>query len=111
MSPTQPVCRNSQIEQLGLYLGHDTDTGHMSPELILVSGVEATGKTVTLRWLLSQMSDNSDVKHAFVDCIESYQPKLLFQSILSQLGGDSDKCDNVSDFLGRMSSILEQIKE
>lgn len=111
MSPTQPVCRNSQIEQLGLYLGYDTDTGHvvdthLSPELILVSGVEATGKTVTLKWLLSKMSDNSDVKHAFVDCIESYQPKLLFQSILSQLGGDCDKCDNVSDFLVRLVSCV-----
>ena len=78
---TRPICRDTQIQLLSLYLGVEHQAGGQ-PELLLVQGVGATGKTVTLRWLLSQ----HNIEHAFVDCIEAYQPKLIFQSILSQLG-------------------------
>ena len=81
---TRPICRDTQIQLLSLYLGVEHQAGGQfnQPELLLVQGVGATGKTVTLRWLLSQ----HNIEHAFVDCIEAYQPKLIFQSILSQLG-------------------------
>ena len=71
-----------------------------------MQGVGATGKTVTLRWLFA----HHFISHAFVDCIECYQPKLLFQSILSQLADGSQeddiRCDNVSDFTRMLTECL-----
>jgi len=99
---TRPICRDTQIQLLSLYLGVEHQAGGQ-PELLLVQGVGATGKTVTLRWLLSQ----HNIEHAFVDCIEAYQPKLIFQSILSQLGSSGLKCDNVSDFTRILSDCVE----
>ena len=76
----KPICRDAQIAQLCLYLGlgEEEDPGEDEltlPELLLVQGVEGTGKTLALQWLLSHYF----VNHASVDCIECYQPKLIFQ--------------------------------
>ena len=38
------------------------------------------------------------ISHAFVNCADAYQPRLLYQSILEQLGGSEGRCDTVSDF-------------
>ena len=103
---TKPICRDQQIDLLTLYLGLDVDQSQL-PELVLVQGVGGTGKTLTLRWLLSE----HPVSHAFVDCVESYQPKLLFQSILSQLSDDESehvKCENVSDFTRMIGEVVER---
>ena len=83
---TCPICRDSHISKLSLYLGlEDAETEARLPKVILVQGVGATGKTVTLRWLFA----HHFISHAFVDCIECYQPKLSLQSILSQLADGS----------------------
>ena len=72
----RPICRDRQISRLSLYLGlEDAEVEARLPEVVLVQGVGATGKTVTLCWLFS----HHYISHAFVDCIECYQPKLLFQ--------------------------------
>ena len=77
---TKPICRDSQIEMLSLYLGLSDDDDQEDdevtlPEVLLVQGVGGTGKTVTLQWIFSRYFIN----HAVVDCIECYQPKLIFQ--------------------------------
>ena len=77
---TKPICRDSQIEMLSLYLGLSDDEDQEDdevtlPEVLLVQGVGGTGKTVTLQWIFSHYFIN----HAVVDCIECYQPKLIFQ--------------------------------
>ena len=90
---TKPICRDSQIELLSLYLGlnedededEDEETEASLPEVVLVQGVAGTGKTVTLQWLLA--SSQPFTSHAFVDCVECYQPRLVFQSVLAQLAG------------------------
>ena len=94
-----PVCRDSQLSLLSLYLGLE-DGESRAAESLVVQGVEGTGKTLTLTHLLAQHKPS--VTSAFVDCIEAYQPKLLYQSIIDQLGLADDmdvKCDNVSDFI------------
>jgi len=94
-----PVCRDSQLSLLSLYLGLEDDESQAA-ECLVVQGVEGTGKTLTLAYLLAQHKPT--VTSAFVDCIEAYQPKLLYQSIIDQLGLADDidvKCDNVSDFI------------
>merc|ERR1719219_2557783 len=70
--------------------------------------MEGTGKTFTLRHLLSQ--HGARLSYAFVDCIEAYQPKLLYQSILDQLGASDVKCDNVSDFARLLADQVGQSK-
>ena len=96
LSMSKPVCRDSQLELLSLHLGLE-DSESSLPECLVVQGVEGTGKTFTLEYLLSQHSQN--LPFAFVDCIEAYQPRLLFQSSLAQLGAEEGiRCDNVSDF-------------
>ena len=128
---TKPICRDSQIEMLSHYLGLSDDEDQEEeevtlPEVLLVQGVGGTGKTVTLQWIFSQYLLN----HAVVDCIECYQPKLIFQvifpyftnlifflhatnpfqSILAQLSSEEDsssiKCDNVSDFTRMLMGIV-----
>ena len=76
----KPICRDSQIEMLSLYLGlsEDDDPDDVEvtlPEVLLVQGVGGTGKTATLQWIFSHYV----ISHAVVDCIECYQPKLIFQ--------------------------------
>ena len=91
----RPVCRDTQLSLLSLYLGlHSQDC--RLPECLLVQGVQGTGKTLTLKYFLSEHKET--IASAFVDCIEAYQPKLLYQCILEQLGVRGVKSDNVSDF-------------
>ena len=102
-----PECRDSQLGLLSLYLGLDCQ-GSLAADCLLVQGMEGTGKTFTLRHLLSQ--HGARLSYAFVDCIEAYQPKLLYQSILDQLGASDVKCDNVSDFARLLADQVGQSK-
>ena len=77
---TKPICRDSQIEMLSLYLGLSDDEDQEDvevtlPEVLLIQGVGGTGKTVTLQWIFSHYFIN----HAVADCIECYQPKLIYR--------------------------------
>ena len=99
----RPVCRDSQLSLLSLYLGQHSEDCRL-PECLLVQGVQGTGKTLSLKYFLSQHQQT--LASAFVDCIEAYQPKLLYQSILEQLGVTGTKCDNVSDFTRLLGDTL-----
>ena len=99
----RPVCRDSQLSLLSLYLGTQSEDSRL-PECLLVQGVQGTGKTLTLKYFLSQHKQT--LASAFVDCIEAYQPKLLYQSILEQVGLSGLKCDNVSDFTRLLGDTL-----
>eukprot|EP00092_Neocalanus_flemingeri_P000784 GFUD01000835.1.p1 GENE.GFUD01000835.1~~GFUD01000835.1.p1 ORF type:complete len:445 (+),score=118.05 GFUD01000835.1:59-1393(+) len=105
-SPPRPVCRDSNIDLLSLYLGpgHEGDVEDVPclPECLLVQGVAGVGKSVTLRWFLQDIG----IPHAFVHCVEAYQPRLLYQSIMDQLGGGEGKCETVSDFTRMLGECL-----
>jgi len=102
---TKPLCRESLIELLNIYLVGGEEGGDLPclPECLLVQGVGGVGKTTTLRWFLEE----AGIPHAFVHCVEVYQPKLLYQSVLEQLGGGARKCDSVSDFTRMLGECLE----
>jgi len=72
------------------------------PECLLVQGVAGVGKSTTLRWFLKDIG----IPSAFVHCVEVYQPRLLYQAILGQLGGVVGKCDTVSDFTRMLAECL-----
>jgi len=102
----RPLCRDSHVELLSLYLGPgqegDVEEVPCLPECLLVQGVAGVGKSVTLRWFLQDIG----IPHAFVHCIEAYQPRLLYQSILDQLGGAEGRCDSLSDFTRMLGECL-----
>ena len=106
VSPPRPLCRDGLIDMLSLYLGPGSD-GELEevpclPECLLAQGVAGVGKSVTLRWFLQDIG----ISHAFVHCVEAYQPRLLYQSILEQLGGSEGRCDTVSDFTRMLGECM-----
>ena len=95
VSPPRPLCRDGLIDMLSLYLGPGSD-GELEevpclPECLLAQGVAGVGKSVTLRWFLHGIG----ISHAFVHCVEAYQPRLLYHSILEQLGGSAGEWGEV----------------
>jgi len=103
---TKPLCRDDLLNLLSVYFGPGGD-GEVEdvrclPECLLAQGVAGVGKTVTLKWFLQ----DSGIPHAFVHCVEVYQPKLLYQNIIEQLGGGEGRCENVSDFTRILGECL-----
>jgi len=51
---------------------------------LFLYGDTATGKTAVVRALCNQLA----VTHAYVNCVETYAPKLVFEHILNQVSGE-----------------------
>ena len=103
---SRPLCRDGLIDLLSLYLGPgsqgEVEDVPCLPECLLAQGVGGVGKSLTLRWFLQDIG----IPHAFVHCVEAYQPRLLYQAILEQLGGGEGRCDTVSDFIRMLRECL-----
>lgn len=93
--------RGKQITQLCNYLGHKDEP---FPDCIYIYGGSGTGKTAVIKAIL----ESFQINHAFINLIECYTPKILFESILNQLTGFKidptkghpfTKCDNMMDFV------------
>lgn len=94
-------CREHVYNELSKYLWHRSEC---LPPFLYLYGHPGTGKTTILKDVCTQI----DVGASFVDCIECYTPKILYESIMDnlmghQLTGDNNyapakKCENVSDF-------------
>jgi len=67
-----------------------------------------SGKTTVLRHHLSSVK----IPHAFLHCVEVYQPRLLFQAAVDQICAYQDKdttaskLDTVSDFLTELGRVV-----
>jgi len=105
--PLAPLCREEQLATLSSLLRPDLPSFPL-PELLLVQGLQGTGKTSTLAHLLS----SSSLPHAFLPCLEAYQPRLLFQGALEQVAAcrgapaPAGRCDTASDFLTELGRVL-----
>ncbi|XP_063227743.1 origin recognition complex subunit 5 [Bacillus rossius redtenbacheri] len=97
LSSTNP-CRESEIDTLmGLLVMH------YMPSSIFIYGHTATGKTHTVKNILQELN----YANAYVNCIECYSPKLMYQQILHDLFDDPEQsildsiftCDNMMDFV------------
>lgn len=93
--------RDKQITQLWNYLGHKNEP---FPNCIYIYGGSGTGKTAITKKFL----ELHEINHAFINLIECYSPKILYESILNQLTGFKidptkgqpfAKCDNMMDFV------------
>lgn len=100
------LCRHSEVKQLLSLLGQPEDN---VPQCIFVSGHKSSGKSYTLNKVLTAL----DVQYAFVNCVEGYLPRLIFESILSQLRGEilppSSRCDDIMEFLNVLKVIADEM--
>ncbi|KAF5292276.1 hypothetical protein FQR65_LT11239 [Abscondita terminalis] len=103
-------CRKYQIERLYNLYGYNDE-----PFLdnIYVYGSSSTGKTTIIGALL----DGLKIRYAFVNLIECYSSKILFESILNQLskhkidvfkGLPYAKCDNAMEFIFNLNKCAEE---
>lgn len=102
-------CRKKQLQQLYNAIGQKDEP---SPDCIYVYGGTSTGKTAIVKTLLEKL----EIRHAFVNLIECYTSKILFESILNQLsdfkmdpkkGSPSARCDNLMDFVSCLNKWAE----
>ena len=105
-APSRPQHREEQLRLLSSFLGTEEEEQSL-PECLLVQGLEGTGKTSSLRWLLH----SSSLPHAVVHCVEVYHPRLVLQACLDQvadcLGREvPGRCDTVSDFLAELPRLV-----
>lgn len=103
--------RDKQITQLYNYLGHKNEP---FPNCLYIYGGSGTGKTTIVKHLLESLAIN----HAFINLIECYTSKILFESILNQLTGFKvdptkgqpfTKCDNMMDFVSCLQRCSEEM--
>jgi Cdc6-like AAA superfamily ATPase len=98
------LCRDQQLNQLYEYLCHNWST-------ILVYGSRGTAKTSCVNALVNKLN----LFHAFVNCLEVFNNKMIFESILSQLNDRNEGIDrflentnSLSDFIHYLKLILRQ---
>lgn len=109
-TPKYP-CRDHLYAELSKYLWHRSEC---LPPFLYLYGLSGTGKTTILKDVCTQIGVGS----SFVDCIECYTPKILYESIMDNLMGhrltrDNNyapaiKCENVSDFRQALTRLPKQ---
>eukprot|EP00088_Acartia_fossae_P049968 TRINITY_DN5551_c0_g1_i7.p1 TRINITY_DN5551_c0_g1~~TRINITY_DN5551_c0_g1_i7.p1 ORF type:complete len:428 (-),score=59.39 TRINITY_DN5551_c0_g1_i7:247-1530(-) len=97
----RPLCRERQIGVLENLL---CVPGAKVPPLIFTYGLSATGKTHTVRWLLETRS----IKHAVFHCVELYNVRLLYETILLKLTGNVQRCDSANEFINILKKDLHK---
>ncbi|ELT87755.1 hypothetical protein CAPTEDRAFT_162477 [Capitella teleta] len=103
------ACRQEQSRQLQSLFGSPIQ---MTAPCVFVYGHSATGKTLVLRSLLQKLT------HIFVNCVECYSARLLFQRVLNELSGhvpsaandftSYSRCDNTNDFVRILKHLMQQ---
>ncbi|KAK9718612.1 Origin recognition complex subunit 5 [Basidiobolus ranarum] len=104
--------RSKQIRQLLVLLGKPTDVTVPS---IFVYGHQASGKTSILKTLFHEMLPKTN--YAFLNCVECYTPRLLFEHALNQLSGTIPsfenkfkghaRCDSINEFLIQLGQVCQ----
>ena len=94
------LSRESQIDQLVNHMSHFWPT-------IFVYGLKETGKTSILKKLLIE----TDAWFAWVNCVEAYSNKLIFESILYQLYVKQTKGEFKLFLSSDLLDFIENLKE
>lgn len=100
------LCRNQEVKQIVSLLGHPHEC---IPPCIFLCGHKSSGKSYTIMKVL----DALDVHHVTVNCVEGYVPRLVFESILTQLTGEKTqsglKCDDVMEFITQLKNVADEM--
>ncbi|KAM3929277.1 origin recognition complex subunit 5 [Leptodactylus fuscus] len=96
------LCREPQLSSLLAIFG---ERSHLSFPSIFIYGHTGTGKTYILQTVLSTL----ELPHVFVNCVECFTTRLLFEQILNQLynhrpGPENEfssyeRCDTFNEFV------------
>ncbi|XP_075684404.1 origin recognition complex subunit 5 isoform X2 [Rhinoderma darwinii] len=96
------LCRESQLSTLLAIFG---ERSHLSFPSTFIYGHTGTGKTYILQTVLSTL----ELHHVFVNCVECFTARLLFEQILNQLhnhcpGPENEfssfeRCDTFNEFV------------
>ncbi|OCT76899.1 hypothetical protein XELAEV_18032103mg [Xenopus laevis] len=96
------LCRESQVSTLLSIFG---ERQHLSFPSIFIYGHTGTGKTYILQTVLRTL----ELPCAFINCVECFTPRLLFEQILNHLHdhqpapenefSSKDRCDTFNDFV------------
>ncbi|KAJ2803274.1 Origin recognition complex subunit 5, partial [Coemansia helicoidea] len=105
--------RREQIDQLLALLGGADDP---APSCVFVYGPSATGKTSVVRALFAELSAEGR-RHAYVNSVECFAPRLLFERVLNAWAGHTPsaenqyanyaRCDSVVDFVNAARELLQ----
>ncbi|KAK5644428.1 hypothetical protein RI129_005728 [Pyrocoelia pectoralis] len=104
-------CRKKQIEDLYNLFGYEDEP---LVDAVYVYGSSSTGKTSIVKSLLRGLN----LKCAFINLVECYTSKILFESILNQLSGHKidvikaqpyARCDNMMEFITYLKKCAEAV--
>lgn len=100
---TKLPCRENQLNDLLNFFG---DGDEPLPVSLFISGGMATGKTLCLTTVLQHLS----YKHVFIDCIECYTPKIMYEAIVSGFNEDlvDEKCDSLWELINKLNALGDQ---
>lgn len=86
------LCRKKEIDTLMKLFYFENE---MSPSSVFINGNTATGKSYLVQKFLSL----GKFHHSYINCIECFTSKLLYQTILKDVGLDVSKaCSTMTDF-------------
>ncbi|CAG9571148.1 unnamed protein product [Danaus chrysippus] len=95
-------CREHQLQDLMDLLGEGDEP---LPYSLFVSGSMATGKSLCVSKLLQYLN----YKHVFIDCIECYSPKILYEAVVTGLTDQEDvKCDSMWELTNILNGVCVQ---
>ncbi|CAD6997176.1 origin recognition complex subunit 5 [Ceratitis capitata] len=101
-------CRKKIVKELINLISYDEE---MFPNAIHIHGHTGTGKTTIIKHLLKESvrRNNENVFNvAFVNCVESYSSRILFENIAETLcseNAEEVKVENLKDFVERLRQL------
>ncbi|XP_011190741.1 origin recognition complex subunit 5 isoform X2 [Zeugodacus cucurbitae] len=103
-------CRKKVLKTLTSLIGHSEE---MLPAAIHIYGHTGTGKTTLLKNFLNGTArhNRNKLNYAFVNCVESYTLRILFENILEYINkesADDVKTENLKDFLEQLRHLQSQ---
>ncbi|XP_018802260.1 PREDICTED: origin recognition complex subunit 5 [Bactrocera latifrons] len=103
-------CRKKVLKSLTNLIGHSEE---MLPAAIHIYGHTGTGKTTILKNFLNESTRRSknNLNVAYVNCVESYTSRILFENILEYINSDMAhdiKTENLKDFVEKLRRIQSQ---
>ncbi|XP_011197779.2 origin recognition complex subunit 5 [Bactrocera dorsalis] len=103
-------CRKNVLKTLTNLIGHSEE---MLPAAIHIYGHTGTGKTTLLKNFFNESirRNKNKLNVAYVNCVESYTSRILFENILEYISGaiaDDIKTENLKDFVEKLRRIQSQ---
>ncbi|XP_014770006.1 origin recognition complex subunit 5 isoform X1 [Octopus bimaculoides] len=105
-------CRTKQIQLLVNLFGKKSQ---ISPPALFIYGHTGTGKTLVVRSILDELQ----CKVLWINCIECYSAKVLYEQILLKINAKEDedhsssdnysKCDNLNDFCRLLPAAVQEL--